>query len=475
MQSNIFHFTPKDSWMNDPNGLVYYQGEYHLFYQHNPNDLVWGPMHWGHAVSEDFIHWEHLPIALFPDELGTIFSGSVVIDWDDSSGFFNGNSGLVAIFTHCKLENQEQSIAYSIDNGRTWIKYIDNPVIKNPGKKDFRDPRVFFYKPSKKWIALIACGISICFYSSLDLKEWSFESEFKDADMEIKTPWECPDLFELEINGTDGDKKWVLKIDFGDGAVAGGSGGIYYTGDFDGKIFSVDVLEVKHKWIDYSQDFYASQTWNGTFETQNRVVWIAWMNNWLYANKIPATSFRGMMTLPRELELKKLSDELFLIQKPVKEFFELRKEITCQKDIIISSNEPYRLDCDVKAAEIFTEFKCDCDTKFHLKIMFGNSESVLLNFDGESKRVSLDRSMSGSTDFSESFKGKFYTDLIMIKDYLNLRVYIDVNSVEVFINDGVACMSSLIFPKTCMKHVEANSVSDCTILKRFELYDLGDS
>lgn len=472
MRQNIYHFSPEKNWMNDPNGLVYYRGEYHLFYQYNPNDIVWGPMHWGHAVSVDLMHWEHLPVALYPDELGTIFSGSVVVDRNDSTGFFNGSSGMVAIFTHHGTEKEVQSIAYSMDNGRSWTKYKNNPVIDNPGKKDFRDPKVFYHSPSKKWIAVIACGSSVCFYSSCNLTVWDFESEFKDEYAVFEGPWECPDLFLLSVDGNEENKKWVLKIDIGKGAFAGGSGGMYYIGEFDGKLFIRDNPEGNHKWIDYSQDFYAAQTWAGTFEEQNRRIWIGWMNNWLYADKIPATGFRGMMSLPRELSLKKLSNELFLAQKPVREVAGLRKAAVCENNIVIDSNKSYQPDSNFKAVEISAEVKYDGTALFDIEIHFGNNEAVMIRVDGENKKIVLDRSKSGNTGFSDTFKSSFHVDLVQVNEYIKLNIFVDLNAVEVFVNEGILSMSSLIFPRECIKSVNINPIRKCTVLKNLKIYNL---
>jgi fructan beta-fructosidase len=458
--------------MNDPNGLVYYKGEYHLFYQHNPLDIVWGPMHWGHAVSTDLMHWEHLPIALYPDDMGAIFSGSVVVDWNDSSGFFNGGSGLVAVFTHHSREKEVQSIAYSLDSGRSWIKYKDNPVIDNPKKKDFRDPKVFFHHSFKKWVAVLSCGCSVSFYSSANLKQWEFKSEFAKDDDIFTGIWECPDLFQLGINGSDEDKKWVLKVDVNKGALAGGSGGAYYIGDFDGKTFRVDDPLGKPKWLDYSKDFYAAQTWDNTYHEQNRRIWIAWMNNWQYAHLIPALDFRSMMTLPRELELKKVSEELFLIQRPVREVRSLRKDGICEKNLAIKTNKSYQMDSSVKAIEILAEIKYDPSILFNIIISFGNNEGLLIDFDGKNNKIILDRSKSGETGFSEFFTGKFTADLVFVKEYIKLNIFVDINGIEIFINEGIICMTSLIFPKEHIKFIDICPVNGFAELKSLEIYKL---
>ena len=245
---NQFHFSPDSMWMNDPNGMVYYEGEYHLFYQHYPDSNVWGPMHWGHAVSTDLVHWEHLPIALYPDSLGYIFSGSAVVDWENTSGLGqNGQPPMVAIFTHHdpvgekagKIDFQYQSIAYSNDKGRTWTKYQGNPVVPNPGIRDFRDPKVIWDKDSKQWIMVFAAWDHVKFYGSPNLKDWTYLSDFGKEWGAHTGVWECPDLFPLNIDGTE-EQKWVLLLSLNPGSYNGGSGTQYFIGDFDGKEFTLD-------------------------------------------------------------------------------------------------------------------------------------------------------------------------------------------------------------------------------------------
>ena len=243
-----FHFTPPSAWMNDPNGMVYYEGEYHLFYQHNPDSTVWGPMHWGHAVSKDLVHWEHLPIGLYPDSLGTIFSGSAVADLNNTSGLGTaGNPPLVAIFTYHNAEAeragrndfQTQGIAFSLDKGRSWTKYEQNPVLPNPGIRDFRDPKVMWYEAGQKWVMALAVADRISFYSSKDLKSWEHESDFGQDIGAHGGVWECPDLFPLKVEGS-GEEKWVLLVSINPGGPSGGSATQYFVGHFNGESFVLD-------------------------------------------------------------------------------------------------------------------------------------------------------------------------------------------------------------------------------------------
>ena len=243
-----FHFTPEANWMNDPNGMVYYDGEYHLFYQYYPDSTVWGPMHWGHAVSTDLTHWEHLPIGLYPDSLGYIFSGSAVVDWDNTSGLGkNGQPPMIAIFTHHdpigekegRIDFQYQSIAYSNDKGRTWTKYEGNPVVSNPGIRDFRDPKVIWDAASEQWIMVFAAWDHVKFYGSKNLIDWQHLSDFGKEWGTHAGVWECPDLFPMQVEGTN-EQKWVLLVSINPGAFNGGSGTQYFVGHFDGQGFSLD-------------------------------------------------------------------------------------------------------------------------------------------------------------------------------------------------------------------------------------------
>ena len=290
--------------MNDPNGLVFADGVYHLFFQYHPDGLTWGPMHWGHATSRDLRHWDEQPIALYPDDLGMIFSGSIVIDCDNTSGLGrDGKAAWVAIFTHhdpLKEKaggnvHQYQSIAFSVDDGASWTKYTGNPVLPNPGIKDFRDPKIFWYDDTQRWIMSLAAGDRILFYSSPDLKNWVLESEFDGFDIATGNVVECPDLVALDFEGR---KRWVLIVSFVSGAPNGGSGTRYVVGDFDGYRFVAEHVDVR--WLDHGPDNYAGVTFHNTGD---QVLLLGWMSNWLYAQAVPTAPWRSAMTLPRELSL----------------------------------------------------------------------------------------------------------------------------------------------------------------------------
>jgi fructan beta-fructosidase len=486
MSSNIFHFSPKKMWMNDPNGLVFYEGEYHLFYQHNPNDIIWGPMHWGHAVSKDLIHWEHLPIAMVPDEIGGIYSGSAVVDWKDSSGFFDGEHGLIVLFTHHKEDGQVQSLAYSKDKGRTWTKYKGNPVIQNPGKQDFRDPKLFWHEDSQKWVTIIVYGDRVRFYSSQNLKDWDYTGEFGAEDGSHDGVWECPELFELPVEGDLKNKKWVLKVDVGN-AYAGGSGGQYYIGHFDGKTFINDNPADQILWLDYSKDFYASQTWSNVLDQSTgkaRMIWIAWMNNWQYANDIPATDYRGMMSCPRELSLKTTKDGIRLFQSPIPELLNLRnqtRKATSEKSSTQSFGamepgikESINVDFtdQVQAIEVLCRVIVDTSSEVGFKIHFGKGEYLRVGFQKSTETLFIDRSTSGQVDFNPKFSGKFEVPIQLEKGNLHFQILIDKNTAEVFINGGRYVFSSLIFPKDKISKLEGYTMDGNSGFHELEIYQL---
>lgn len=314
-----WHFSAPYGWINDPNGLVYSQGLWHLFYQHYPMDTVWGPMYWGHAISSDLIHWQHAPIALQPDSLGYMFSGSAIIDRENVSGLFASTSenNLMAFYTasldlpDVKLHAiQSQCVAYSQDGGLHWEKYSGNPVIANPLISCFRDPKVLWHEASERWIMVITHGQSIGFYQSANLLDWQLTSEFGlQEGFHSQGPWECPDLFEIEAD--DGVKKWVLIVGIGDGCPQGGSGTQYFVGQFDGTVFHNDNSEQTALWLDYGRDYYATQTWFNA--PQQRRIGISWMSNWRYARNTDTALFRGIMTAAKEYHLVKNGSNSYLL------------------------------------------------------------------------------------------------------------------------------------------------------------------
>lgn len=435
-----FHFTPAENWMNDPNGMVYYDGEYHLFYQHFPDGNKWGPMHWGHAVSTDLTHWEHLPIALYPDSLGYIFSGSAVIDYKNTTGFgTEGNPAMVAIYTYHdmagekagNIDFQTQGIAYSLDKGRTWTKYEGNPVLKNPGIRDFRDPKVSWYEPEQKWVMILAVKDRAEIYSSKDLKSWTKESEFGEAIGAHGGVWECPDLFPLEV--ANDTTKWVMLISINPGGPQGGSATQYFVGDFDGKTFTPDDTEIR--WVDYGADNYAGVTFSNIPDEDGRTIFMGWMSNWQYAQDVPTEKWRSAMTIPRELNLVKQDTSYLLKSTPVSEIqnlFIVSDKIESSEFSVYDSTYVITLDRE-DLRKISVNFSNDAGETYHVYV----KDNTLVS----------DRTKAGMSKFSDVFAAVHEApfDGIIPK---KLQIFVDVSSVEIFINDGELVMTELLFPTT---------------------------
>lgn len=457
------HFTPQAHWMNDPNGMVFYKGVYHLFYQYYPGASVWGPMHWGHASSTDLVQWRHEPVALFPDSLGTIFSGSAVLDKNNSSGFgTKENPPLVAVFTQHNEEErkrgstrfQNQSIAFSADNGTTWTKYSGNPVLKNPGHIDFRDPKITWHEESKKWIMALAVGERIHFYSSANLKEWAMESEFGEGAGKHGSVWECPDLFPMKYKGKT---VWVLIVNLNPGGPNGGSATQYFLGDFDGKRFLPYSKEIK--WLDYGPDEYAGVTWSNTGK---RNIYLGWMSNWDYAQVVPTETWRSAMTVARDLALKKIDGEFFLTSNPVEELAAAKRNPLRLKNISLKKN------FFLKTSPVFI-LDAELDNKADLTIEISNraGEQVLVGFNKSSNSYFIDRSKSGKTDFHKNFPGKFIAPRLEKKSPPQLKLVVDVSSVELFADDGLTVMTAVFFPSTPFTSIIFR-YEDGAVLKKLE-------
>lgn len=449
--------------MNDPNGMVFFEGEYHLFYQYYPGGTVWGPMHWGHAVSKDMAHWKHLPIALYPDDLGYIFSGSVVIDHNNSSGLGqNGHPPLVAIFTHHDMDAektghsnyQHQSIAYSNDRGRTWQKYPQNPVLPNPGNaRDFRDPKVLWHEPSQQWVMTLAAGDHIEFWGSKNLTYWEYLSSFGKEWGAHGGVWECPDLFPLRLAG-NGEQYWVLLVSINPGGPNGGSATQYFIGQFDGKTFYIDTLfahDVTNErglWLDYGRDNYASVTWSSMPENDGRKLLLGWMNNWDYAQKVPTAHWRGTMTIPRSVELfMPSSGKLRLASVPVRELNILRLGNTevpsfqlGQEQILTSISGPTEL-------RLVFEMTESGDADFGIALVNNQGERYLVGYNADQKAFYTDRRAAGQNDFSDNFApqphwGPRWTE----SNEVYFHLYVDSASSEFFADGGLTAMTDIFFP-----------------------------
>lgn len=461
-----FHFSPQRHWVNDPNGMVYNKGVYHLFFQYFPNGTVWGPMHWGHATSKDMVHWQQQPIALYPDSLGYIFSGSAVVDKNNTSGFGKkGQVPMVAIFTHHdpkgekekRTNTENQSLAYSLDDGKTWLKYKNNPVLKNPGISDFRDPKVMWYEPGNKWIMTLATKDRITFYSSHNLKDWIKESELGKDFGAHGGVWECPDLFSLNDNGK---KVWVLIVNINPGGPNGGSATQYFTGDFDGKNFK--PFDTKTRWIDYGPDEYAGITWSNTGE---RKIFLGWMSNWQYANVVPTKSWRSAMTIPRELSIKHIEDQRLVASKPVPELNSLQSKILSFKDIQVTKSVDLTKLTGSKSTTYNINLSLEKLNNFSLVLSNDLNEKVIIGYDKSNNNFYIDRTESGKVDFEKSFAGKHTVQRFLKADAADLALYIDVSSVELFADDGLSVMTEIFFPNKPYDHVEIQSAEGVFIKK----------
>lgn len=452
--------------MNDPNGMVYHNGTYHLFYQYYPGGTKWGPMHWGHATSSDLMHWEHRPIALYPDTLGYIFSGSAVVDKNNTSGLGRaGQVPLVAIFTHHdttgisagRKDYQVQSLAYSLDDGKTWTKYAGNPVLKNPGIVDFRDPKVMWYEPQNKWVMTLAVKDRISFYSSPDLKDWSIESEFGEKLGAHGGVWECPDLFTLDQNGK---KTWVLIVNLNPGGPNGGSATQYFLGDFDGKTFTAAHSDTR--WLDYGPDEYAGVTW---YNTGNRRIFLGWMSNWLYGEVVPTERWRSAMTIPRDLSLRRAGNENYVASRPSEELGKIQDSPVSLAGAQLSKR--------IDLAGTIKNFSIPCRLDLAMEKAAGCSvvlsndlgEQLVVGYDKGANQYYIDRSRSGKVDFHKEFARRYIAPRIAKDDSINMTLVIDVSSVELFADDGLSVMTAIFFPNKSYDQVRIESTEGAQITK----------
>lgn len=458
----VYHFAPQWGWMNDPNGMVYKDGEYHLFYQYNPYGSRWGNMNWGHAISRDLVSWEHMPVAISPDGLGTIFSGSAVVDKDNTAGF--GANAIVAFYTQASAR-QMQSIAYSTDNGRTFKKYAGNPVLTGD-VADFRDPKVSWHEGTHKWILTLAVGQEIRFYSSPNLKDWTYESNFGEGQGNHGGVWECPDLFELPVAGTS-QKKWVLIVNINPGGPFGGSATQYFVGSFDGHKF-VNESPKATKWMDFGKDHYATVTWSNA--PQNRVIALAWMSNWQYANEVPTMQYRSSNSVPRDLRLFVKDGETYLQSAPSPELLALRKDKVMSKSF--SVGKAYTIDqlmSDNKGTyEITMTVRQKKQGNLSMRLMNEQGEEIEYSLDMAKRELTCIRDKSGVTGFSKDFITPTVTQVD--GGDLQLRFLVDRSSVEAFVNDGRFVMTNLVFPHTPYNKVMFSATGGSVSVKNFTVY-----
>ncbi len=440
------HFSPKQYWINDPNGLVYAKGIYHLFFQYTPGTSVPGPRSWGHATSTDLVHWKQHPIAIYPGKLGYIYSGSAVVDSNNTSGFgMNGKPPLIAVYAnndtageHAHTNTyQYQSIAYSNDGGETWTKYAGNPVLPNPGITDFRDPSVMWFAPDSEWIMTLATKDRLTFYSSKNLKSWNKESEFGQSAGAHGGVWECPDLFPMHDSGKI---VWVLLTSVGSKAPNDGSGTQYFLGNFDGHQFT--PYDSTIRWIDYGPDDYAGITWNNT---GSKKIFLGWMSNWLYAKKVPTIKWRNAMTFPRDLKIKHVDGTMYVTSEPMKDIQSIEEKAVVLKNIRINK----LFDLGTQTGQI--HFPCRIDMSedvqdFSLTLTNLLNEKLIIGYDSGKNEYYIDRTHAGKSSFYQGF-AKIETAPRLCNTMLqNISLIIDESSVELFADEGLTVMTAIFFP-----------------------------
>lgn len=466
----VYHHTPVYGWMNDPNGMFYKDGVYHLYFQYNPYGSMWANMTWGHSTSTDLTHWTYEGTAIVPDAWGAIFSGSCVVDKDNTAGF--GKGAVVAFYTSAKStpwgDVQSQSMAYSLDNGKTFIKYEHNPILTS-AERDFRDPKVFWYAPGKHWVMMLAVGQEMQIYSSGNLREWKKESSFGAMQGAHGGVWECPDLVEVAVEGSK-EKKWVLICNLNPGGPFGGSAAQYFVGSFDGKKF-VNESPTQTKWLDWGKDNYATVTWSNA--PAGRCIALGWMSNWQYANNVPTTQYRSANTLARDLTLYRVGGELYLKSKPSPEIKKARAEEKKIPTFEVKGNyEVASLLADNKGAyEIEMTIENKGTSKIDFSLMNEKGEKVAMYYDVVRKQFVMDRSASGIVGFSRDFPAVTVAP-VRNTDQIHLRLFIDRSSVEAFGEDGEYVMTNLVFPAEPYNRMVFSSDKGSYIVKSMNVYRL---
>lgn len=459
-----YHFSPREHWTNDPNGLVYFEGEYHLFFQYNPFGDEWGHMSWGHAVSRDLLDWKQLPVAI-PEENGVmIFTGSTVVDRDNTSGFCKGDQRcLVAVYTGHRAASgshparETQNLAYSTDRGRTWTKYGGNPVL-DIGKADFRDPKVFWFAPSERWEMAVALPNEhkVRFYASGDLKHWSALSDFGPAGA-TGGQWECPELFALPVDGKENETRWVLKVGLNPGALEGGSGEQYFLGRFDGTRFTNENSAEVTLWTDYGKDCYCALTFNGLPQKDSAVM-MGWMDNWQYARALPTKPWRGQMTIARKLSLRRTPEGVRLFQEPIEELRRWRGEhVEARNASVEEINRDFRNSSIVESHvfELSARMALGTAQEIGWRLLTESGSATVVGYDARRGVLFVDRTHSGVTGFSQDFATRTEAPLRVAGGVLRVDVLVDRCSIEVFVEDGRIAMTNLIFPPAGARGIEA--------------------
>ena len=419
-----YHHAPERGWMNDPNGLFFKDGVWHLYYQYNPYGSMWGNMHWAHSTSTDLVHWQQQPVALAPDAWGTMFSGSCVVDHNNTAGF--GKDAIISMYTSSRPtpfggDVQAQCIAYSNDGGKTFTKYVGNPVITDE-KKDFRDPHVFWNEEAGFWNMILAAGQEMQIYSSANLKDWKYESSFGHEYGNHGGVWECPDLMKMKVRGTD-KEKWMLICNINPGGPFGGSAAQYFIGQFDGHKFTCEDEPSETKWMDYGKDHYATVTFDNA--PDGRRCAIAWMSNWQYANQVPTMQYRSANSIVRDLGLFEYKGETYCSVLPAKEMTAARGA---------------KVGAPTEACEIVVDIKGDAQ----ITLRNAKGERVVMTYDDAEETFDMDRRRSGNISFSDAFP--VVTSSPTYGKIRQLRIFVDRSSIEAFDSEGKMVMTNLVFP-----------------------------
>jgi sucrose-6-phosphate hydrolase SacC (GH32 family) len=465
-----FHHTPLYGWMNDPNGMFYKDGVWHLYFQYNPYGSKWQNMTWGHSTSRDLINWEQQPNAIMPNGLGSVFSGSAVVDHDNTAGF--GRDAVIAIYTSAG-ESQVQSLAHSNDNGQSFTIYTDNPIITTT--REARDPNMFWNEEISRWNLVLASALTheILIYSSPDLKEWTLESSFGRGYGGQDGVWECPDLVKLPIRGTS-KSKWVLICNINPGGPAGGSATQYFVGDFDGHKFTCDNAVNETRWMDYGKDHYAAVTWSGA--PDNRHTAIAWMSNWQYANEVPTMQFRSTNTLPRDLELFRAQDgDLYLSVLPAKEIDLMRGACTLRNASAIATSEGASFALPTAndgICEIDLDYSFRGTQDLTIELSNDKGERVTMNYDTRKRLFVMDRQESGLTKFSKHFPTATVAPTLNNRQDGTLRLYVDRCSLEAFDGEGHFAMTNLVFPTTPYTTLTVSSEGGKAKITKLDIYSI---
>ena len=469
-----FHFSPAKNWTNDPNGLVYLNGEYHLFYQYNPFGNEWGHMSWGHAVSKDLVHWKHLPVAIAEEGNTMIFSGSCVIDKNNTAGFATkpGQTAMVAVYTghinHNELQKdsilQNQHIAYSLDNGRTWTKYKGNPVL-DLKRRDFRDPKVFWYAPDKKWIMTVVFPQEhiVQLYTSKNLKDWTFLSDFGPTG-DINGIWECSDLLQVPIKGKPGKHKWVLLNSVSTTMQ-------YFIGEFDGTTFRSENHNGQIMRPDYGADFYAGITFNN-MPAGSLPVLIGWANNWSYAGALPTFPWKGIMSLPRTLVVDKINGIPSLVQAPVPALKELRLKQTSLNDLKFTGTK--KLPVQSQQIELDITMDPGREDSCGIQLAVGNGKYFTIGYAEYTQELYVDRSSSGDTSFHPAFKNWLQTKVQLTENNnkIRLHIFFDKSIIETFADYGQVVITEQLFPDEKNKNIILFSKNGKTVFDTIKIWPL---